>query len=340
MEEQPSFVPIERITRPTYEEFYHQYDLPQRPVVITEATSGWPAIEFWTHEWFGRTYGDVDVPLSHERTHTIKAASLKLSRYIDLIRQGKDRGLYMDQFSFDRIPGLSQCVSTPYVNPRRRNVDLNLWIGPAGTFISLHKDHHIGFDYANNIFVQVCGRKRAVLVSPDQDAFMYPRTKGQGAHWHSQVDWENPDFGRFPLFRQVKLQETVLQPGEMLFIPGNYWHSLQSLDPSISVSCWWRVYQIADVVVTALRRRENPSLPLDNITLADVVEFGGIDRLGVALQSSDLSGDVCGLIWSIMDNDVKAAIAQHFGVSTLVGFEAAVASKVAILSQIESSLDL
>lgn len=308
MNQQLSFTPIQRIERPTYHEFYHEYDLPQRPVVITGAASDWRAMGLWTHEWFGQNHGSVDVPLSRERTHTIRIASLKLRRYIDLIGRGKDAGLYMDQFSFDKIPGLSDYVATPYANPGRRNIELNLWVGPAGTFISLHKDNHIGFDHADNIFTQVAGRKRAVLVSPSQDHLMYPRAKEQGAHWHSQVDWEKPDFDRFPLFRHVELQETVLEPGEMLFIPGNYWHSLRSLDASISVSCWWRVHRIADVVITTLKRKHNSSLPPDRITSADIEEFGGLALASRALLADELPSEMLELIWSVMEPDVQKAI--------------------------------
>jgi hypothetical protein len=295
------------MVRPTYEEFFEEFDRPQRPVVITGATATWRATGLWTHDWFARQYGSVQVALSREKTHTTKVASLQLAKYIELIAEGKDRGLYMDQFNVDRIPGLADDIETPYVHPQRRNVELNLWVGPAGTMISLHKDNHNGFDYANNIFAQVCGRKRAVLASPDQDPLMYPRTKEQGAHWHSQVDWESPDYARFPRFREVVLQETVLEPGELLFIPGNYWHSLRSLDPSISVSCWWRVHRIADVVVTAIARQKNPSLPVDRITRDDVEAYGGIAVVGEVLRT-ELPEGMRDLIWSILEPDVQHAL--------------------------------
>lgn len=136
---------------------------------------------------------------------------------------------------------------------------------------------------------------------------MYPRSKEEGAHWHSQVDWENPDFGRFPLFREVKLQETLLCPGEILFIPGNYWHSLRSLDPSISVSCWWRVHRIADLVLSTMKPVHKIPLDDDKITLADVEEFGGMPRLAEALLNVELPSDARKVIWSLMKDDVRSA---------------------------------
>lgn len=300
-----SFTPIERVTCLSYDRFYQDYDLPQRPVVITGVASNWRAAKEWNHEWFKKYHGNTPVNLSLEKTHTTTAARMKLSEYIDLIATGKEGGLYMDQFSFERIPGLASYLETPYANPKRRNIVLNLWIGPAGTFISLHKDNHNSLDYANNIFAQIYGRKRVVLVSPDQDNLMYARSKEQGAHWHSQVDWENPDFDKFPLFRNVKLQETILNPGDILFIPGNYWHSLRSLDPSISVSCWWRVHRIVDVVVSSLRNTLDPS---DRIKLADIEEFGGVRSMSTALESENVSVEMRATVWSLLSPEARSAL--------------------------------
>lgn len=44
---------------------------------------------------------------------------------------------------------------------------------------------------------------------------------------------------RFPLLGQAQYAETVLHPGECLFIPRGWWHYITSLDTSCSVSFWW-----------------------------------------------------------------------------------------------------
>jgi lysine-specific demethylase 8 len=56
----------------------------------------------------------------------------------------------------------------------------------------------------------------------------------------SQVNAEEPDLEAFPLFQKVKCVESVLQPGDMLYIPPKWWHYLRSLDTSFSVSFWWQ----------------------------------------------------------------------------------------------------
>jgi hypothetical protein len=99
------------------------------------------------------------------------------------------------------------------------------WFGPSGTVTPLHHD------VMNVLFAQVYGRKRFLLISPDQTHRIYNRI---GVY--SEVDPEDPDYDRFPLFRQVKVTSVVLGAGEALFLPVGWWHHVRSLDVSISVS--------------------------------------------------------------------------------------------------------
>lgn len=50
------------------------------------------------------------------------------------------------------------------------------------------------------------------------------------------VDAEAPDFATHPDFAQARRFYTVLEPGDLLFIPFYWHHYLRSLDPSISVN--------------------------------------------------------------------------------------------------------
>jgi ribosomal protein L16 Arg81 hydroxylase len=55
-------------------------------------------------------------------------------------------------------------------------------------------------------------------------------------NYFSQVDPENVDRDRFPLFRKAKPIEITVAPGEVLFIPIGWWHHVRALDLSISIS--------------------------------------------------------------------------------------------------------
>jgi tRNA wybutosine-synthesizing protein 4 len=64
------------------------------------------------------------------------------------------------------------------------------------------------------------------------------------------------DVDRFPLYRASRPVETVLEPGDVLFIPSCWIHAVSALEPSISVNCFFRgqdasLMQKADVFENA-----------------------------------------------------------------------------------------
>ena len=61
---------------------------------------------------------------------------------------------------------------------------------------------------------------------------LYPsalQLSGEG----SEVDCENPDYEKYPLFQKIPIIEVTLNPCEVIFIPVGWWHSVKSLDISI-----------------------------------------------------------------------------------------------------------
>ena len=58
----------------------------------------------------------------------------------------------------------------------------------------------------------------------------------------SMVPLENPDFQRYPRFREALAAARVaeLEPGDALFIPYGWWHHVQSLRSfNVLVNYWW-----------------------------------------------------------------------------------------------------
>jgi hypothetical protein len=87
--------------------------------------------------------------------------------------------------------------------------------------------------------VQIWGEKRVTLYSPDERPLLYAcSTTPQGDHEPdgTDVNPDEPDYDRFPLFRQAHRLDVVIGPGDMLFIPDGWWHHVRSLTPSFSVN--------------------------------------------------------------------------------------------------------
>ena len=122
-------------------------------------------------------------------------------------------------------------------------------MGPKGTVTPCH------FDSYDIFLTQAVGYKFVKLFAFKDSKYLYrsqapwveqrkwPGSKASGKATSlgaqgniSQVDVENPDHERFPLFKEAHCMETVLGPGEMLYIPMRCWHHVRSLTTSISVN--------------------------------------------------------------------------------------------------------
>jgi hypothetical protein len=100
-----------------------------------------------------------------------------------------------------------------------------LWFGAAGTLTPLHHDTLM------LLHTQLVGRKRWRLASPLQTPRLY-NTRSV----FSPVDLAAPDLARFPRLAGVQVFDVVLGPGETLFVPLGWWHQVEALDTSLSIS--------------------------------------------------------------------------------------------------------
>lgn len=99
---------------------------------------------------------------------------------------------------------------------------------------------HTHFDQDHNFFVQIHGRKRIVLFPPSASDWLYPYPRTHPL-WHkSQVDFQRPVRSVFPDYDRAlsSALQVTLEPGDLLYIPPYWWHRVETLSSSASVSSW------------------------------------------------------------------------------------------------------
>ncbi len=231
---------VDRRTGLTREDFLVQYYAANRPVLVDDLTSGWPALTRWDPEYLRSVIGDELVEVmdgrNADRRYEVNSNSHKttmpFSTYVDLVLAtawGNNSYLVANNHILEREAAKSLwddfTIDDRYLDPSAASNAAFLWFGPAGTVTPLHHD------IANIMFTQVVGRKRVTLIPPLQSHLLYNEV---GVF--SEVDLRDPDLERFPRFGQAETTELVVGPGDALFIPVGFWHHVEALDLSISLT--------------------------------------------------------------------------------------------------------
>jgi lysine-specific demethylase 8 len=245
---------LERVHRPTPEQFHARYVVLRRPVVMTGIIDSWPALHRWTPDYLDATLGDRRVKvqrLDGDNVTRYELSTLEQVRFGDFIaaiRQDPPARRYylvignihvVDNWPrrFDKpvFPELFPDVTIlPFVDAERL-LEVNLWVGYSGAVSNLH------FDPIDNCLCMIRGRKHVRLYAPEQwDHMHLPSPFGLENPLHSPVDAIRPDFERFPKFQEARYQDCVLEPGEVLYMPAGYWHHVRSEGFNVAVNLWWK----------------------------------------------------------------------------------------------------
>ena len=145
--------------------------------------------------------------------------------------------IYLGSTEIDSaFPGLGHANALPALAGLHPHV--SLWLGNR-LQVAAH------FDVPDNIACVVAGRRRFTLFPPDEVANLYvgPLDLTPAGQPISLVDFVRPDLERFPRYAQAlkRAQTFELLPGDALFIPSQWWHGVESLEPiSALVNFWWR----------------------------------------------------------------------------------------------------
>lgn len=210
----------------------------REPMVFRGLAANWPALTRWTPDYLAELAGDrtVQVVVGDREGYEPVFETIPLRHFFRVWQAGgKDGGpaLYLKEFDlFDAFPRLLEDVDfTALERPRTKSWRF-AWISQEGGRTNLHHD------LLNNVLTQIAGRKRVTFVPPARSAEVYPSDKFDCFARLSLVDAFNPDFQRFPRYRQALAAErqVVLEPGDAVYIPSGWWHTARSLAPSISLA--------------------------------------------------------------------------------------------------------
>ncbi len=230
------YIEIERVEKLTKKEFIENYYKPQKPVVITNQIEDWPAFSKWNFQFLREVAGDKIVPLydSRKTDYTKKVNepdfTMTMSEYIDILEKGPtDLRIFLYNLMKD-VPSLKSDMKWPQLGLRLIKSLPLVFFGGQDAKVFMHYD----IDFPNIFHIHFEGEKQCVLVDPNETKYMYRLPYS----WicNEDIDFDNPDFEKFPALKMVKPYITKLQHGEMLYMPEGWWHYMKYLTPGFSLS--------------------------------------------------------------------------------------------------------
>lgn len=240
---QPAFDKVDRRDRDSLspDEFYCNYVLKCRPVIITNALYDWRLFTMSREEsleHFSSLQGIVRSGDYITKTFS-KDRDFAAEPMVDFIRTAQEHGgdntsalpAYMGNNILPQA--LMALIAWPGYFRRDQYITPRIWIGSAGTVTPLHRDD------TDNLFAQVWGEKAFVLAAPHERSRLYAwSTSSDGGLEASDFNPKSPDYEKHPDARSVELIHTRVCAGEILFIPDGWFHHVSSLSLSLSVNFW------------------------------------------------------------------------------------------------------
>jgi ribosomal protein L16 Arg81 hydroxylase len=231
---------IDRRSELSASQFLNEYYARNTPVILTDVCDKWAARELWSPDYLVDILGGTEVEVMADRNadpnYEINADHHKFvmpfDEYVAKIEAAdRSNDLYLvannkllampaarplwDDFGLDRR----------YLRVDENHSQAFLWFGAAGTVTPLH------FDTVNVLFNQIDGWKHFTIIPPLQMHRVYNHLAV-----YSEVDPREPDLERYPRFTDIEQVHVDIGPGESLFIPSGWWHHVESLELSISLS--------------------------------------------------------------------------------------------------------
>lgn len=238
-----NYTDVDVVEEISYEIFQKNYLSKLKPVVIKRGIKNMPAIEQWNIEYLQKKIGHKKINLDrHHDAQFEWSMEEYFQQIMDADYQGPKR--YLTQANIVKLfPELLsdlqpypeyglpdwKCNSILPKNMFYDNYQMELLMGKAGTGFFLHYDR----GFINAFVGQVYGEKDVVLIPPEDTKYLYVYEDEVSK---SKVDIWNLDEDKYPDVRKARPAFYTLKPGDLVYIPANWWHTTRNKTNSIGVT--------------------------------------------------------------------------------------------------------
>lgn len=218
-------------------EFHDQFMLGHRPCVVRGGAREWPAVTRWRDDaYLRRIAGDSPI----KRTTSIRSdlafghmSPMDVTRFDEFLDgYASDPRRYVNDSDVPEplVPDLgTHAVHRAFEEFEDYCCRTGMFMGRGDQRAPLH------YDDEDNLYTVLAGEKRFVLFDVADFRRMYPHNHRLGPDF-SAADCGDFDRRKFPLMAGATRYVAHLYPGDILYVPSYWWHSVTSIGRNIAVS--------------------------------------------------------------------------------------------------------
>ena len=227
---------IQRVQTISKKDFIENYVKPQRPLVIENLTENWDAHSKWSLDYIAEIAGEKIVPLYDDRPVDYKDgfnephAKMKMSAYIELLKKEPTNYRIFLYNLMKQVPSLQNDFEWPDIGLKLVKQLPMLFFGGENSKVFMHFD----IDYSNILHFHFHGKKQCIILDQSQSKYMYKVPHSLISR--EDIDFDNPDYDKWPALRNAKGYIAHLEHGETLYMPEGYWHYMKYITPGFSMS--------------------------------------------------------------------------------------------------------
>lgn len=257
--------PIPATAPPSKEEFARYIHQPGHPLIVKGAMDDWPAMHTWSLEFFAKEFADfpVNAYAPQFSAFAICGVATTVASYVDYLRNPEDARidgtwlegdpdllkssaltLYAGNFNpadpelgnrdlvFRYVPQIPPFIDSwmDRLDPafrdacERRYSHYYVYLSARGGVTPLHQD----FWKTHTFLAQITGRKEAILFAPDFTEQLYRDRTGYVRRLMADPDYD-----------AIEGWRGELTPGDLLIIPSQWLHYVETIETSLTYSAAW-----------------------------------------------------------------------------------------------------
>lgn len=231
-------IPTQEIEYDSFEAYKSsKKNLLESPLVFRGVAKEWPCCQKWSKDFFKERYGNVRVTLINnpglvDKNEKNEFKVTDFSGYFDEAEKDKSKYLRFSRIldnQKDLVDDLNYDWLRQFKTPFSGHEVSYLFIGEGNTKTPTHAG------LPHTLFIQVKGRKRWVVMAPNERFFLDP-VADRTLYFYTNSDIRNNEDERYPLVPFIRKYEFVLDEGDVMWMPGLFWHHVENETPTIGVA--------------------------------------------------------------------------------------------------------